>query len=362
LAIAGASGAWAQPAPAPAAPSQAIPVTVTPVVRKDVPILLRNIGAVQALQNALIRTRVDGTIDKVLFQEGQEVKRGDPLVLIDPRPYQAALDQAIAKKEQDQASLANARNDLARYQTLAQREFASRQQVDTQIALVNTLTATLHGDDATIAAAKVNVDYATITAPFDGVMGLRQIDAGNVVRAADSNGIGIVTIAQIHPITVTFSLPQDALPVVQAAMAAGKLPVAAYTSDNTALIDTGTLQAPDNAIDPTTGTIKFKAVFANTANKLWPGQFVNVRLQTSMSKGVLVAPSIAVQRGPNNLFVYVAKPDNTVAVTPVTIGQDDGTSVIITSGVDEGTQVVVNGQSRLRNGMTVSVTQAKPAS
>jgi multidrug efflux system membrane fusion protein len=349
-------------APPPPAAAPGVPVTVAVAVRQDVPILLRNIGTVQALQTALIRTRVDGTIDKVLFDEGQEVKRGDKLVVIDPRPYQAALDQAMAKKEQDQVSLANAQRDLARYQSLAQREFASRQQVDTQTSLVGTLTATLHGDDATIAAAKVNVDYTNIVAPFDGVMGLRQIDAGNVVRAADNNGIGIVTISQIHPITVLFPAAQDALPAIRASIARGKLPVTAYNSDNTTLLDTGELLTFDNAIDPTTGMIRLKAVFPNAHNALWPGQFVNVRLQTDVKKGVLTVPSIAVQRGMGRLFVYAAKPDGTVAVTPVTIAQDDGQNVIIASGLDDGAQVVVNGQSRLQNGSKVIASLAKPNS
>jgi len=327
-----------------------------------VPILLRNIGAVQALQNALIRSRVDGTLEKVLFTEGQEVKRGDPLAIVDPRPYQALLDQALAKKAQDEATLANARQDLARYQSLAQREFASRQQVDTQTALVAQLTAALRGDDAAINAARVNVDYTTITAPFDGVMGLRLIDPGNVVRAADTTGVGIVTIAQIHPITVLFTLAQDTLPAIRASMARGKAPVVAYSADNSTLLDTGELLTFDNSVDSTTGTIKLKATFPNLANTLWPGQFVNVRLQTEVQRNVVTIPSIAVMRGPTGLFVYTVKPDNTVAIAAVKIGQDDGQTAIITGGLEDGTQVVVNGQSRLQSGTRVTATQAKPNS
>jgi len=359
-------GAGAGFAQAPAAPGQAgppaVPVTVAAVVRKDVPILLRNIGAVQALQNALIRSRVDGTLEKVLFTEGQEVKRGDPLAIVDPRPYQALLDQALAKKAQDEATLANARQDLARYQSLAQREFASRQQVDTQTALVAQLTAALRGDDAAINAARVNVDYTTITAPFDGVMGLRLIDPGNVVRAADTTGVGIVTIAQIHPITVLFTLAQDTLPAIRASMARGKAPVVAYSADNSTLLDTGELLTFDNSVDSTTGTIKLKATFPNLANTLWPGQFVNVRLQTEVQRNVVTIPSIAVMRGPTGLFVYTVKPDNTVAIAAVKIGQDDGQTAIITGGLEDGTQVVVNGQSRLQSGTRVTATQAKPNS
>jgi membrane fusion protein, multidrug efflux system len=359
--IAGLASAAAQTPPSPSAPP-AVPVSVAPVARNDVPILLRNIGTVQALQNALIRTRVDGTLEKVFFTEGQEVKKGEKLVQIDPRPYQAALDQAMARKEQDSSSLANARRDLARYQSLAQREFASRQQVDTQTALVNNLVAALHGDEASVAAAQVNLDYTTITAPFDGVMGLRQIDPGNVVRAADTTGIGIVTIAQVHPITVVFTLPQDALPAIRAGMARGKLPVQAYAPDDKTLLAEGELLTTDNPIDSATGTIKLKAVFANVQSSLWPGQFVNVHLQTDLQRGVLTVPSIAVQRGLGRLFVYVARPDHTVAVTPVTMSLDDGQTAVISSGVEDGQQVVVAGQSRLQNGARVTITPAQPAS
>lgn len=347
--------------PAPAGPP-AVPVTVANVVRRDVPILLRNIGVVQAMQNALIRSRVDGTLEKVLFQEGQEVKRGDPLALIDPRPYQALLDQAMAKRAQDEAQLANAKLDLARSLELARTQSTPQQTVDTRQAAVRGLEATLKADDALIAAAKVNLDYTLITAPFDGTMGLRLIDPGNVVRAADTTGVGIVTIAQNKPITVVFSLPQDSLPAIRAGMAAGKLPAMAYSADDKTLLATGELITTDNTVDVTTGTIKLKARFDNAETRLWPGQFVNARLQTELRKGALVVPSIAVQRGPANLFVYVVKPDNTVALTPVKLGQDDGQSAIIVSGLEDGMQVVVNGQSRLQNGARVVPTQAKPAS
>ncbi len=348
-------------APPPSGPP-AVPVTVTTVMHRDIPILLRNIGAVQAMQTALMRSRVDGTLEKVFFQEGQEVKRGDALALIDPRPYQAALDQAIAKKAQDDAQLANARLDLGRSVELARTQSTPQQTVDTRAAAVRTLEATIKADDALIAAAKVNLDYTTITAPFDGTMGLRLIDPGNVVRAADTTGVGIVTIAQTRPITVVFNLPQDALPAIRAGMVAGKLPVAAFSPDDRTLLGTGELMTMDNTIDVTTGTIKLKAKFDNAESKLWPGQFVNARLQTEMKKGALVVPSIAVQRGPSSLFVYIVKPDNTAALVPVKVGQDDGQVAIVTAGLDDGMQVVVNGQSRLQNGARVVATPAKPGS
>jgi multidrug efflux system membrane fusion protein len=361
--VACALGAAAASAQAPA-PSQGggVPVTVANVTRKDVPILLRNIGSVQAFQSVLIRTRVDGTLDKVFFTEGQDVKRGDPVAQIDPRPYQAALDQATARRAADEANLANAKLDLARSADLARNQYASRQTVDTRAAAVAQLEAQIKADDASIAAAKVNLDYTNITAPFDGRVGLRQVDIGNVVRFADTSGQGIVTITQLHPIAVMFTMPQDALPNIQAAMAGGKLPVFAFSGDDKQLLSSGELLTTDNSIDATTGTIKMKAVFANADNKLWPGQFINVRLQLETQRGALVVPSVAVQRGPGGLFVYAVKPDSTVAFQKVEIGQDDGTFAVVTKGLDDGAQVVVNGMSRLQNGTRVAATAAKPNS
>jgi multidrug efflux system membrane fusion protein len=351
--------AFAAPALAQSS-GDAIPVTVAAAVRQDVPILLRDLGAVQAFQTALIRSRVDGTLEQVFFQEGQDLRRGDPLAQIDPRPYIAALEQAQAKKAQDQVQLGNAVRDLARYTNLARNDYASHQQVDTQTALVGQFQATLKGDDATIAAAQVNVDYTNITAPFDGKVGLRQIDPGNVIHAADTTGI--VIIAQVHPIAVLFSAPQDNLPSILAAMAKGKLTVYAFTSDDKTLLSTGTLLTTDNMIDATTGTIRLKAVFANTRNHLWPGQFVNVRLQLEMQHNALTVPSIGVQRGLNGLFVYLLKPNSTVAYQTVEVGQDDGQTVIVTKGLEPGDRIVVNGQSRLQDGAHVVVTPTKASS
>jgi multidrug efflux system membrane fusion protein len=354
----------AQPAsPAgPVAGPPAVPVTAATVRRQDIPILLRNIGAVQAFQSVLIRARVDGTLDKVLFTEGQDVHKGDLIAQLDPRPYQAALDQALAKKASDEAQLANARRDLTRSTRLAARDFASQQEVDTRAAAVLQLDAQMKADDAAIQAARVNVDYTNITAPFDGRVGLRQIDAGNVVRAADAAGVGIVTITQIRPIAVLFTLPQDALPRIQAAMAEGTLTVFATSADDRTLLGTGTLLTTDNAIDPTTGTIKLKAVFPNADLRLWPGQFVNVKLQIDVQRAALTVPSVAVQRGPDDLFVYLVKPDRTVSIQPVGIGQDDGNTAVVLKGLTDGATVVVNGMSRLQDGSRVTVADAKPAS
>ncbi len=357
-ALPGIAAAQAPPAPSP----PGVPVTIAAAGRKDIPILLRNIGAVQAYQTVLMRARIDGTLEQVFFEEGQEVKRGDKLAQIDPRPYQAALEQALAKKAQDEAQLANARLDLNRSTELARNQYAAQQTVDTRQAAVRALEAQVKADEAAVSAARVNLDYTTIAAPFDGRVGLRQLDPGNVVRAADPAGVGIVTISQIRPIAVLFNLPQDNLPAIQAGMARGKLSVLAYAADDRTLLATGELVTADNAIDATTGTIRLKARFDNAENRLWPGQFVNVRLQTEVQKGVVTVPSIAVQRGPANLFVYVAKPDNTVALSPVKLGQDDGQTAVVLSGVEDGQLVVVNGMSRLQNGARIAPTQAKPAS
>ena len=349
----------------PAAPG--IPVTVTPALKRDVPILLGNIGSVQAFQTALIRVRVDGTLQEIFFEDGQDVKKGDRLALIDPGPYQAAYDQAVARKAADQAVLVSAQLDLTRSVELAKQQFAAQQLVDQRTATVKQLVAQVQSDDAFISAAKVNLDYTNITAPFDGRVGIRMADPGNVIRAADPAGAGIVTIAQIHPIAVTFTLPQDTLPAIQSAMiaaskAGAKLTVFAAAPDGKTSLGQGTLMTTDNTIDPTSGTIKLKASFPNADNRLWPGQFVNMKLETTVQKGAITVPSIAVQRRADGLFVYVVKPDGSAAVQPVQLGQDDGQTAIITKGLDEGAVVVVAGQSRLQNGTKVQPTQAKPNS
>lgn len=338
-----------------------VPVTATAAARRDVPILLRNIGAVQANQTAAIRTRVDGTLEEVFFTEGQDVRRGDKLAQIDPRPYRAALDQALARKAANEAALANARQDLARSTDLMRNQFAARQVVDTRTAQVAVLEANLRSDDAAIQAAQVNLDYTTIRAPFDGRVGLRQVDPGNVLRLADNTGVAIVTLSQIRPIVVVFTLPQDSLPVIRAAMRKGPLPVAALAPETDAILAEGRLLTVDNAVDPTTGTIKLKAEFDNANTALWPGQFVNVRLEVEIQRGVVTVPSIAVQRGPVGLYVYVVKDDSTVDIARVDLGQDDGKLAVIRSGLDEGARVVVAGQSRLRGGTRVTVSAPRPS-
>src|ERR1019366_2035796 len=240
------------------------------------------------------------------------VKRGDKLAQIDPRPYAAALLQAQAKKSTDIAQLENAKRDLGRYTNLARNDFASKQQLDTQSAMVAQFAATVQGDDANVQTAQLNLDFTTIMSPIDGRIGLRQVDAGNLIHANDI--AGLITITQLHPIAVIFTLPQDNLPTIQAAMAKQALPAMAYTSNDRTLLSQGKLATTDNAIDQTTGTIKLKAVFDNPDNRLWPGQFVNVRLQVGVRSHALTVPSIAVQHGPDGLFVYVFKPDSTAAM------------------------------------------------
>jgi multidrug efflux system membrane fusion protein len=340
-------------------PPMGIPVQAEAARRQDLPVTLRNIGSVQANQSVLLRARVDGTIQQIFFKEGQEVKAGDRLVLIDPRPYAAALAQAEAAKHGDESMLANARRDQQRFSNLARNDFASHQQVDTQNATVGRDLATIDSDTAAIETARLNLEYCTITAPIDGVVGLRLIDLGNMIRAADATGI--VTINQIHPITVVFTLPQDDLPQIQAAMAQGTVPVQAYASDDRTLLADGRLLTFDNTIDAATGTIKLKAEFANADNHLWPGQFVNARVRVEVLHDAVTVPSVAVQRGPGGLFVYVVRPDASVHMQPVRVRQDDGAIAAVAEGLAPGAIVVTNGMSRLQEGSQVAVRQ-NPAS
>ena len=346
----------AQPAAAQQAP---VPVSVGKASRADVPVFKRGIGTVDPFQSVLVRARVDGTIDQIAFTEGQTVKRGDLLTVVDPRPYQAVYDQAVAKKASDVAQLGNAKKDLARYADLARSDFASRQSVDTQSSSVSQYTANIEADDAAIAAAKLNLDFTRIVAPIEGRIGLRLVDPGNIVHANDSTGI--VVINQIHPITVLFTLPQDEFPVVQDAMlASGATPlkVTAYTGDEKRLLGVGTLLTVDNAIDTSTGTIKLKAVFPNADDRLWPGQFVNAHLQMTVAHDAITVPSAAIQRGVNGLYVYVVKANDVVAVQSVDMGQDDGATAIVTKGLSDGDLVVTAGQSRLTAGTRVAYTSS----
>ena len=344
-----------------AARAQGVPVTVAEARQQDVPVSQHAIGTIQAFQSVLVRVRVDGTLDSVKFQEGQHVKPGDVLAQLDPRPYQAILDQALARRAADDATLVQARLDLTRYNELAQSQVASRQKQEQIRAVVAQSEAAVRGDDATIAAAQLNLSFTRITAPIEGRVGLRAIDPGNYIRAADPTAAGLVTIAQIQPIALLFTLPQDVMPQLRAAMRRGSLPIQAFAGDDRTALGEGELLTLDSAIDPTTGTIKLKAVFPNKDEALWPGQFINARLQLDTLRGAVTVPSAAIQRGQDGLYLYAVKPDNTVAVIPVEVAQDDGTTAVVTKGVAAGDRVVVGGQARLAPGFRVLVSIKAPA-
>ena len=334
-----------------------VPVLAGDVTERDVPIYLNGIGTVQAYNTVTIKVRVDGELVNVAFREGQEVKKGDVLAQIDPRPYQATLDSALAVLAKDQASLANARRDLARYQDTSSKGFSSRQQFDTQGAVVNSLTAVVQADQAVVENARVQLGYTTIVSPLDGRTGIRTVDQGNIVRAADATGLVVIT--QVQPISTVFTMPQDQLPKVSAGMAKGKLVVTALSRDNATELGKGTLELIDNQIDPTTGTVRMKARFPNEQDLLWPGQFINVRLEIGHVQNGLTVASRAVQRGAQGPYAYVVKADNTVELRQLEVGQDEGGQTLITKGLNAGEHVVLDGQLRLQPGAKVQV--APPA-
>jgi multidrug efflux system membrane fusion protein len=351
---------------APAAVPPAVPVTVFKVQRRDVPEYARGIGTVQAYRAVLVRARVDGTLDKIAFREGQYVKPGDVLAEIDPRPYAATLAQARAKRAGDVAQLDNARRDLTRYAALSRTNYASRQQVDTQQSLVEQDLANIQADDANIDSAALNLSFCTITSPIQGVVGLKLVDIGNLIHATDATGI--VNITQVHPISLVFTLPQDALPALREAMErdAAKnssqsaetaqlaaLPVIAVTSEDGKVLSQGHLLTPNNSIDTTTGTISLKAEFANTDNRLWPGQFVAAKLQLTLAHDSLTVPPAAIQHGTDDLYVFLVKPDNTVIKQVVQVGYQDESTAVITDGLRGSETVVLSGQLRLQQGTKV---------
>ena len=330
-----------------------VPVLATTVSRADVPVYLDAVGTIKALNTVTVTPQVDGKLLSVNYKEGDDVKKGDVLARIDPITYQAQLDQAIAKKAQDEAQLANSKLDLERYERLAATNAINKQQADTQRALVAQNTAIVQADQAAIENAQALLGYTTIVAPIDGRTGIRQVDEGNIVRSASSPTIVVIT--QLKPISVLFNLPQQDLSQVNAAFAKGPLAVDALRSDNDAVIDRGTLRVVDNQVDQTTGTVRLKAEFPNTELRLWPGQFVNVRLLIDTLKQVVVVPTSAVQRGPNGTFVYVVNDDNTVAVRPVVVQKQDETQTVIKSGLDSNERVVTTGFVRLTDGSRISI-------
>jgi multidrug efflux system membrane fusion protein len=347
---------WSQgPDPAHAARSRAaVPVSIATASRADVPIYLTGLGTVQALYTVAIHAQVDGKLQEVFFKEGQRVKKDDLLAKIDPRLYQAALDQAKARKAQDDASLVAAQKDFARFQTLVLKNAETQQNLDLQQAKVDQTKAGIDADVAAIETAQTNLDYTDIKATTDGRMGVRMVDPGNVVHASDQGAIAI--LMQTEPAAVMFTLPAQTLDDVRAAMAKGNVEVAAYDRNNVRLLSSGSLSTIDNLIDQTTATYRLKATFANDDEKLWPGEFVNARLLLNTSKNAIVIPPLAVQRGPHGLFAWVVKPDNTVEPRPIQTGTTTGNDTIVTSGLNDGERVVTDGQYKLQTNGPVTIT------
>lgn len=329
-----------------------VPVLAANAQLADVPVYLDAVGTTRALNTVTVRPQVDGKLIRVNFKEGQDVKRGDILAQIDPTTFQAALDQALAKKAMDEALLANAQNDLARYEQLAATNAINKQQADTQRALVAQYTAQVRSDEAAIESARATLGYATIRAPIDGRTGLRQVDEGNIVRASDASGIVVIT--QLRPISVQFNLPQQYLGEVNSAFAQRPLEVEAQRSDTDAVLDRGKLSVVDNQVDPSTGTVKLRAEFPNADLQLWPGQFANVRLLIDTLQQVVTIPTGAVQRGPSGTFVYVIK-DGVASMRPIVVQRQDETRTVVRSGLTPPEQLVTTGFARLTDGAKVTV-------
>ncbi|WP_286937764.1 MdtA/MuxA family multidrug efflux RND transporter periplasmic adaptor subunit [Achromobacter sp. UBA4530] len=331
-----------------------VPVRIATAAQQDIDIFLRSLGTVTAYNTVTVRSRVSGELVDVAFQEGQQVKAGDLLAQVDPRAFQVALDQARGTQMQNLAQLENARRDLQRYQALFKQDSIARQQVDTQAALVRQYEGTVKSDQANVDNAKLQLDYARITAPIGGRLGLRQVDRGNLVSSADTNGLVVIT--QTQPISVVFTLPETQLPEVRAELAAGKtLTVDAYDRADTRRIATGTLETLDNQIDVTTGTLKLKARFDNADDALFPNQFVNVRLHVLTRKDVTAIPTAAVQQGSAGAFVFLVQDDNTIAVRQVKLGAINSGMVAVNEGLKAGDRVVTEGTDRLRAGAKVEI-------
>ncbi len=336
---------------AQAAGPRPVSVAISTAQKQDVPVYLVGLGSATAFYTANIKSRVDGQIMRVNFQEGQIVKEGDLLIVIDPRPYQVQLEQMEAQLFKDQASLRDAKLNLDRYVTLIPSGSISQQQVDTQKATVDQLDGQVRTDQAQIDNAKLQIVYCNITAPFTGRVGLRQVDPGNIVHAADTNPMLILT--QLQPIAVIFTLPEDELPTVAEHMRKATLQVDAFSRDDQTKLATGKLLTIDNQIDPTTGTAKLKAVFDNKDNQLWPNQFVNADLLLETRKNSTVVPAAAILRGPQGAFVYQVKADNTVEAQPVTVALTQGNISVITAGLNPGDTVVTDGQDKLQSGSKI---------
>jgi membrane fusion protein, multidrug efflux system len=365
--VAGAAAAWmllpheiVRAAPTAASAPAAVPVSAVPAKVQDVKVYLNGLGTVEAFNKLVVKSQVSGTLIALPAKEGQEVRKGDVLAEIDPRPYQSALDQAVAKRAEDVAQLQSAELDLRRYQDLAKRDFAPVQQVDDQQAMVSKLTAAIQADTAAIESARLNLEFCTIHAPFNGRVSLYQTDIGNLIEVTTQTGI--LTLAQDKPIAVVFTLPEAQLPPVQRAMAQGTLPVFAFDNTDKSELAAGTLMAPNNAIDTSTGTIQLKASFPNENDSLWPGEFVNARLQVSTLRSAVVVPLAAVQHGPDGLFVFTVRPDDTVQQQPVQVSYQDNAIAVVSLGLHGGETVVLTGQSRLTPGARVAVNNSPSTS
>jgi membrane fusion protein, multidrug efflux system len=330
-----------------------IPVAVAKAEVRDLPVILTGLGSVEAYNTVAVKSRLDGQLVQVNFREGQEVKQGDLLAVIDPRPYEVQLAQAQATLFKDQAALKDARLNLERFQQLYKDGVIPKQQFDTQGSLEGQLDGAVRADQAQVDTVKLNLTYTRITAPVSGRIGLRLIDVGNMVHAADPNGLLVIT--QLQPIAVIFSLPQDNLQSVSQHMRNGKLSVDAYSRDDRTKLATGSLTTIDNQIDTTTGTGKLKAVFENRDRSLWPNQFVNVHLLLEVRKNSIVIPSAAIQRGPQGTYVFAVKPDKTAEMRPVTLGFSEGNMAAITQGIKPGDVVVTDGQDKLQPGTRVEI-------
>ncbi|MGH7015042.1 MAG: efflux RND transporter periplasmic adaptor subunit [Stellaceae bacterium] len=342
------------------APASGVPVTAGTAVARDVPVYVRSLGTVQAYDSVTVRTRVDGQVTKVFFKEGQEVKAGDPLFQIDPRPFQAALEQAQATKQKDEAQLVGARRDLARYAKLVEPGYQTRQVYEDEQATVAELEAAVKADQAQIDAAQLNLTYANVQSPIGGRTGARLVDFGNFVQA--SQATPLVTIVQLKPIYVTFTAPQNRLDAIRLNRAKAPLTALAYNSDDQTLLSKGELTLINNQVDTTTGTVQLKATFPNQDERLWPGEFVNVRLIVSTRKGAVTVPAQTVMEGPSGDYVYVIKPDNTVIHRDATVLATQDGLAVIGSGLKAGERVVVNGQLRLTDGAKVNIVAAPKSS
>jgi len=333
-------------------PPPAVPVGVATVKQRDFPVYLTGLGSVQAFNTVSLKSRVDGQIMQVNFQEGQDVRKGDLLIVIDERPFQVALAQAQANLQRDEAQLANAKAQYERNKALYEGGVIAKQDLDTLQASFGQYEGTIAADKAAIDQAKLNLVYCRITSPIDGRIGLRQVDPGNYVTAAGNTPLVVIT--QLHPIAVTFTLPEDQLQTVLQQMRKGPLQVDVYSRDDQIKLSAGKLLTIDNLIDPTTGTAKLKAVFDNPENTLWPNEFVNVHLLLETRKDAITAPAAAVQRGPSGTFTYVVDSNNTVQMRPVQIALTQGSTVVIGSGLQPGERVVTDGQEKLQAGSRVT--------